>query len=292
MNILLVGFILVMCIQFPVSAIGNKSGYTTDPQNITWQNDVDYTRQAIGLEDVLQNGTTTQKLKLVIQHNDTKYIYDLKNLKAYVSFPLQMGNGAYSSKIYENTTGTKYKVLYTGDGNVQVDSANQIYLNSIQVIDWNAKKSAIILAQKLIDDATKIKRTKLGAPQMKLTQKEKISVLYKYVISNYDYDYDKIKTLSSDYIPDIDQILKDKKGICFDYSVLLAAMMRSQGIPTKLIKGYSSFTDVYHAWNEVYLESEKRWAIVDTTYDAYMYDHKKSYTFEKKMADYTKNLEY
>ena len=46
--------------------------------------------------------------------------------------------------------------------------------------------------------------------------------------------------------------MKTQKGICFDYASLMTALLRSQGIPTKLMVGYSG--TVYHAWISVYLE--------------------------------------
>ncbi|MDA3846892.1 MAG: transglutaminase-like domain-containing protein, partial [Vallitaleaceae bacterium] len=119
-----------------------------------------------------------------------------------------------------------------------------------------------------------------------LTEDEIIDVLYSYVVENITYDYDKIETLSYDYIPDIDQVLEDGTGICYDYSVLLASMLRSQDIPTKLIKGYTVNTPVYHAWNEVYSSSKEEWMVVDTTFDAYYYQNKISFEFHKDADDY------
>ena len=43
-----------------------------------------------------------------------------------------------------------------------------------------------------------------------------------------------------------------EKGICFDYAALMTAMLRSQGIPTKLEIGYSG--EVYHAWISTYID--------------------------------------
>ena len=76
------------------------------------------------------------------------------------------------------------------------------------------------------------------------------------------------------YIPDIDNTMKTKKGICFDYASLMAAMLRSQNIPTKLVVGYSG--DAYHAWISVYLHESgwidniiefdgKNWSLIDPT---------------------------
>ena len=68
--------------------------------------------------------------------------------------------------------------------------------------------------------------------------------------------------------------MKTGKGICFDYASLMAALLRSQGIPTKLVVGYSG--DAYHAWISVYLDEigwvdkiiefdGKSWSLIDPT---------------------------
>lgn len=254
--------------------------------------DIDFSQGQNGIVKVLLNTGNQIKTKLVIQNGASQYIYDLKDKSEYESFPLQMGNGNYVVKIYENTTGTKYKNVYSESANIQLDSDINVYLNSNQQVKWSEEDDAIILANQLVDNALKTKIANTKDVNATLTQKEIINVLYNYVVKNITYDYDKIKSLTYDYVPDIDTVLKDKKGICFDYSALLASMLRSQGIPAKLIKGYSTTTSTYHAWNEVYLTSESRWIIVDTTYDAYMYDHQKTYTMEKSEKQYTKQLEF
>ena len=45
-----------------------------------------------------------------------------------------------------------------------------------------------------------------------------------------------------DDLPSVDETLKTKKGICFDYAALMTAMLRSQGIPTKLEIGYQGIS--------------------------------------------------
>lgn len=254
--------------------------------------DVDFSYSYDGVVKVLNNPGITTKMKLIIEKGESKYIYDISNNSNYVSFPLQLGNGKYTVKLYQNTTGTKYRTVHTETSDVALRSTNSVYLASTQQVNWNDNDDAIVLAKKLLNDALYIKIVTTKNNNAKLTEKEKIDIFYNYVVKNMDYDYKKINSLSYDYVPDIDVVLKAKKGICFDYSVLLAAMLRSQGIPAKLIKGESTTTDVYHAWNEIYLSSESRWIIVDTTYDAYMYDNKKSYSMEKSVKQYTKQLEF
>ena len=63
------------------------------------------------------------------------------------------------------------------------------------------------------------------------------------------------------YTPDVDKVLISKTGICSDKATLLAAMLRSQGIPTKYVTG--EITAGAHAWNEVYLDNT--WFSMDVT---------------------------
>ena len=78
--------------------------------------------------------------------------------------------------------------------------------------------------------------------------------VYEYVIKNIVYDDEKAATVKSGYLPNVDDTLKTKKGICFDYAALMTAMLRSSGIPTRLDIGYA--TNIYHAWISTYLDEQ------------------------------------
>ena len=101
-----------------------------------------------------------------------------------------------------------------------------------------------------------------------------ISSVYNYIITHFTYDYSKASSVTSGYLPDIDEVFTSEKGICFDYAALMSAMLRSQRIPTKLEVGYSG--DVYHAWISCYVDEigwvdniiefdGKNWSIMDPT---------------------------
>ena len=91
-----------------------------------------------------------------------------------------------------------------------------------------------------------------------------ISSVYNYIITHFTYDYSKASSVTSGYLPDIDEVFTSEKGICFDYAAVMTAMLRSQGIPTKLITGYvsSGGSELYHAWNMIWLE-ESGWITVE-----------------------------
>ena len=99
--------------------------------------------------------------------------------------------------------------------------------------------------------------------------------VFDFVVDHFTYDYDKASTVSSGYLPVVDDILAAKKGICFDYAAVMTAMLRSQNIPCKLVVGYAG--TVYHAWIDVYVEGTgwiagaiqfdgKDWTLMDPTF--------------------------
>ena len=101
-----------------------------------------------------------------------------------------------------------------------------------------------------------------------------VEQVYNYVIQNITYDTNFAEDIPTDYIPDINETMRTHKGICFDYASLMSALLRSQGIPTKLVVGYSG--TAYHAWISVYLDEAgwvdniiefdgKDWSLMDPT---------------------------
>jgi transglutaminase-like putative cysteine protease len=105
---------------------------------------------------------------------------------------------------------------------------------------------------------------------------ESVERIFNFVTENIEYDFELAETVRSGYIPDVDLILERGKGICFDYAALMTAMLRSQGIPTKLVIGYVG--ELRHAWISVHTEEagwinniirfEGNWRILDPTFAA------------------------
>lgn len=64
---------------------------------------------------------------------------------------------------------------------------------------------------------------------------------------------------------DATEVLKTKEGVCRDYAVLTAALLRGAGVPTRLASGLVTWdgTFYYHAWCEVWDGSH--WIGVDST---------------------------
>ena len=111
-------------------------------------------------------------------------------------------------------------------------------------------------------------------------QGEAVQRVCEFVVDNVAYDTTKAATLenATGYVPNPDETLATGKGVCFDYASLGAAMLRSLGFPTKVVTGYVSPGDLYHAWIMVYVDgswqtgefavSADEWSRVDLTFAA------------------------
>ncbi|MBR4284345.1 MAG: transglutaminase domain-containing protein, partial [Anaerotignum sp.] len=146
--------------------------------------------------------------------------------------------GKYQVTIYENTTGNKYAVVSSVTFDVQLKDEFAPFLHSNQYVDYAAATNTLQKAKELTANV---------ADPLK-----KVEKVYDYVIKNMTYDTEKAKTVTSSYLPVLDDVLAAKKGICFDYASLMTGMLRSQGVPCKLVVGYAG--TAYHAWINVWTE--------------------------------------
>lgn len=228
-----------------------------------------------GLININYNHKTNNKMKVMISKGDSKYTYDLKSNN---SFPLQLGNGKYTISILENVEGNKYRLLEKEDITLKLEDSNKVYLQSIQLINWNENMEAIKKAKELTENVK--------------NDKEKVEIIYSYIVKNISYDNEKAKNVQAGYVPTIDETLKSSKGICYDYSALLAGMLRSVGVPTKLVMGRKNDIKEYHAWNQVYLKETKQWLNIDTTYDSAYVQNNRSIPMIKNSKEYSIEKEY
>ena len=173
---------------------------------------------------------------------DTQYTYDLNTSGQYETFPLTEGDGNYTIQVFENISGTMYSTALSKVISVTLADQNSPFLYPNQFCDFNAQSKILETADSLTANLTK--------------PIDKVAAIYKYTVNNISYDYDKAKTVQSGYLPNVDNTLETKKGICFDYASFMCAMLRSQNVPTKLVIGYTG--NIYHAWISVYA-GEQGW---------------------------------
>ncbi len=229
-----------------------------------------------GIIRIKNDEQTDKPLRLLVEANDQKEVYYLIKQNEFEDFALTFGNGHYTLSIYRPIEDSKYLRIFNVVLNLSVADERSIYLNATQEIAFEENDFTIKHTKKLIDGSK--------------TDYEKFIKIYEDVLHSYSYDYEKIATLKPTYIPKIDAIFYAETGICYDFSALFAAMSRSVGIPTKLVKGTSNLVSAYHSWNEVYLDGQ--WHIVDLTFDIGRYKSKRAFSIFKNVSDYFKELQF
>lgn len=174
--------------------------------------------------------------------------------------PISGGNGAYQINVLEQAYDNMYALVCSSQLEASLSDEFRPFLYPNQYVWFTEDSQAVALARRQSEQS--------GGDL------DYVAQVYHYVIGNIVYDTAKAQTVSGDYIPDVDAVLAAGKGICFDYASLMAAMLRSQGIPTKLQVGYSG--QAYHAWISVYIEETgwidkiiqfdgEHWSLMDPT---------------------------
>lgn len=188
-----------------------------------------------------QGGNPKVKLK-VTGPNQSEYIYLLSGSGEFETFPLPCGSGGYRIQVLENAGGDMYATAFSTDIDAAIQDEFSPFLYPNQYVNFTESSLAVAKGSELAEDV--------------YSDLEAIENIYHYVTGEITYDEEKAENVSYGYLPDIDETLTSKKGICFDYASLMCAMLRTQRIPTKLEVGYSG--EAYHAWISAYT-AEKGW---------------------------------
>lgn len=196
---------------------------------------------------VAVSAVSDARLKFQVVMGEDTYNYDLPSDGAPTIFPLTSGNGEYRFRVMENIEESKYAEKYTAACDVTLTDEFQPYLRPSAYVSYSESSACVKKVEELASQASDA----LGV----------VAQVYDFVCANVTYDTEKASSVQSGYLPDPDETLSTGRGICFDYAALASAMLRSQGIPAKMIFGYVSPDDLYHAWNMFYTE-ETGWVTV------------------------------
>jgi len=168
---------------------------------------------------------------------------------SFLGIPLQMGEGSYTINVYGQISGTSYYSAMAHTFNVELASSLKPYTASSIMVRFSTGSDCVSKANALCSGLT--------------TTDGKVLAVYNWIAGNIAYDTELASAITSGqvtvYIPDPDKTYNSRKGICFDYASLMCAMLRSQGIPTRLVVGM--VPQGYHAWNEVYFKGTG-WVVV------------------------------
>lgn len=180
---------------------------------------------------------SNNKVKLRVTGPDgITYTYDLHG--GYEVFPITAGDGSYTIGVFENISETKYSTALSFTVEATITNEFGAYLYPNQYVNFDASSLPVEKAVELAYTAN--------------SDLEVVENVYNYIIDHFTYDYDKAASVVSGYLPVVDDVYKSNTGICFDYAAVMATMLRSQNIPTRLEVGYMG--EEYHAWISTYIE--------------------------------------
>ncbi len=220
---------------------------------------VDVSNAADGYVMAIYTGASSKVKFQITGPNGTTYTYNLNTF--YEAFPLTAGSGTYNIGVYENVYDNNYSPILYDSFTANLSSGTEPFLRPSQYVNYNTSTNTIAVGEDLAKEC--------------YTDLEVVTNVYNWVIENLVYDHYKASTVQSGYLPNVDAIVDSGTGICFDYAAIMATMLRTQNIPTKLQVGYSG--GIYHAWVSVYVEGTgwinniiyfdgNEWKLMDPTF--------------------------
>lgn len=195
---------------------------------------LDYSNVSSGYVMLKYSGSNPKVRFRITTPTGAAYTYSVSGYGNYMTYPLSGGDGNYAFAVYESVSAQDNLYSVTLSKNVQVVLTDSFspFLYPNYYVNFSDSSACVSKASEIAKDCAK--------------DLDVVSAVYHYETEHITYDDNKAKTVKTGYAPCPDNTLASGKGICFDYASLMAAMLRSQGIPTKLEVGYVG--DLYHAW--------------------------------------------
>lgn len=227
-------------------------------QSFLTENGVSFAKLPVKVEGkvTIAGETSNKKIKALVVKDTYQEWFEINLDKGKFDKDIWLteGKGTYEITIMVNIEGRKYS--YGPSTKVENIADVNRFLVPVKDVDSN-DKSINDLAARL---------TRLSE-----NDRDRAKNLYNWVTKNIKYDYDKYRRQLAGNYDDVYGALntiKTKKGVCYDFATLYAAMGRSLGMQVKVVRGnFKSGSRLeYHAWNEVYLSEEDKWIKLDATF--------------------------
>ena len=207
--------------------------------------------------------TAEKPIRLRVEKDGEDYRYDLQAGSLPVSIPLQMGEGSYTLIVYSHSEGGYERSAYY-EADVHFDTPYAPFLQKNLYVDWETGGVCEKLTAAACDDC--------------ITDAQKLKVVYRTVCEAMEYDRVQAANETVFRVSYPDETLLKGKGVCWDSAVLLCTMLRSAGIPAKLVIGHYEPAGQNHAW--VKALSEGKWYTADAVL-GYLGTEPEGYTAER-----------
>ena len=196
---------------------------------------LDFTKLSDGIVTALYSGDAPSASVQVIFPDGQVTPYALVPGEASV-LALGGGSGSYRINVLEKAESEQFAVILSHAFKWFPENELSPFLQPNAYVHYHEGSECVEVARGLFD------AVQGDAPAF-------VDAVYHYVISNIAYDEDLAGGVPSGYVPDPDAVIERGRGICLDYAALMTAMLRSCGLPARMIAG--NFDAYYHTWVSV-----------------------------------------
>ena len=205
-----------------------------------------------------------KQLKVRVKTSGASLHYDLNGDGEWEVIPLQFGSGKYQIQLFRRVKDKKYSEEGKINLTVEMEDELSCFLYPNQYVNYSADSPCIIAACEMCDGMT--------------DQAQIYRTICEFIKKNFVYDFIKSVSVKAGVLPDIDGCWQNKMGICQDLSALTVAMLRSQGIPARLMIGTLG-ANTYHAWVVAVVNGEEKF--FDPTAELNASSKTETYTTER-----------
>ena len=179
-----------------------------------------------------------KKFKVQLTKGDKKQNFSIMPVHDMVPIPMVFGSGDYTIVVARHASGAAYTQALAMVKTCTLVDEFTTWLYPTAYCNYFADSKCIALT----NDICKAAKSSL----------ENLQIISKAIMDLLEYDDDLAANVDSWWIPVPDDVLQAKKSICWGYSSLAAALLRSQGIPTKIAVGRVD-GGIMHSWIEAYI---------------------------------------
>ena len=188
--------------------------------------------------------------------------YDLNNDGIFELFSLMQGSGYYTVHLYSNVAAKKYTEIGQVNFYANLKDKDSPFYIPCQYVNYSKDSKIVQIAAELAKEKT---------------ERQYFEAVKDYIRTHFAYDFIKAVTRTTGMRPDIDETMAKCMGICQDLSAIVVAMLRSQGIKSKLVIGFAD--NHYHAWTVSEIDGKDE--LYDPTVDVCALGKVNEYTEER-----------
>ena len=238
--------VLALCLVFAVvMALASEKAVWPDPSGTDVRTNgkliIDCSHMDQGYVMARISESTSHAMKLRVTFKGGQLMYDINNDGDFETFPLQLGSGSYEFSLFENVKGSKFSAEGKITLSVELEDEYAAFLVPNQYVCYDEESEVVKKSDEICAGKT--------------TDREIYDTVCNFMASEFQYDFVRATTISSGTLPEVDACYAKRSGICQDMAAVMVCMLRTQGIPAKLVIGYAD--QYYHAWTTAVVDGEE-----------------------------------